>query len=187
MTVAGTIYARMRSEVTEAVREQSPVCRGLDMRAANFEHRWTESSDSTPARSPEHTNSATSLLSTSLINHHQHRSIPNTRSTGAYLRQGTSYQCRDISPDIWRIGSRSARPLTTFRISQQRRIRKTILLYSDGDPDRHQNLVVCSLAHCKPSPKISCKSVRKFLREVANRQTNRPTDKQTNKQTTTKT
>jgi len=35
---------------------------------------------------------------------------------------------------------------------------------------------MCSLAHCQPSMKISRKSVRKFLREVANRQT----DKQIN-------
>jgi len=48
--------------------------------------------------------------------------------------------------------------------------------YSDSDPDRHQNLVICSLAHCQPSLKISCKSVRKFWRKVANRQT----DTQTN-------
>jgi len=41
------------------------------------------------------------------------------------------------------------------------------------DPDRHQDLIVCSLAHCHPSLKMSCKSVRKFLRKVANRQTDR--------------
>jgi len=40
------------------------------------------------------------------------------------------------------------------------------------DPDRRQNLVICSLAHSQPSVKISCKSVRTFLRKVANRQTN---------------
>jgi len=45
-------------------------------------------------------------------------------------------------------------------------------LYSDGDPDRHRNLIICSLAHCQPSLKISCKSVWKFLRKVANSQTN---------------
>jgi len=55
----------------------------------------------------------------------------------AYLRQGTSYQCRD-----------------TIR-----------------DPDRQQNLIIFSLAHCQPSLTISCKSVRKFLRKVANGQT----------------
>jgi len=38
-------------------------------------------------------------------------------------------------------------------------------------PNRLQNLIVCSLAHCQPSLKIACKSVRKFLRKVANRQT----------------
>jgi len=41
------------------------------------------------------------------------------------------------------------------------------------DPDRHQNLVICSLAHWQPSLKISCKSIWKFLRKVANRQTNK--------------
>ena len=35
------------------------------------------------------------------------------------------------------------------------------------DSDRHQNLIVCLLIHCQPSLKISCKSVRKFLRKVA--------------------
>ena len=45
------------------------------------------------------------------------------------------------------------------------------------DPDRHQNLIICSLAHCQLSLTISGKSVREFLSEVANRQ---QTDKQTN-------
>jgi len=49
------------------------------------------------------------------------------------------------------------------------------------DPDRHQNFIICSLVHCQSSLKISCKSVQKFLRNVANRQT----DKQTDRQTTT--
>ena len=40
------------------------------------------------------------------------------------------------------------------------------------DPDRHQNLIVCSSAHFQPLLQISCQSVRKFLRKVANRQTN---------------
>jgi len=48
-------------------------------------------------------------------------------------------------------------------------------LYRDAGSDRHQNLIVCSLAHCQHSLKISCKSVRKFLRKVGNRQTNRQT------------
>ena len=38
-----------------------------------------------------------------------------------------------------------------------------------------------SLAHCQPSLKISCKSVREFLRKVANRQTDKQTDKQRRK------
>jgi len=57
--------------------------------------------------------------------------------------------------------------------------RETLLSQSYGsrirDPDRNQNLIICSLAHCLPSLKISCKSVRKFLRKVADRQTNRHT------------
>jgi len=31
------------------------------------------------------------------------------------------------------------------------------------DAERHQNLTVCSLAHCQPFLKISCKSVLKFF------------------------
>jgi len=42
-------------------------------------------------------------------------------------------------------------------------------------PDHHQNLINCSSANCQPSVKISCKSVLKFMRKVANRQTNRQT------------
>ena len=49
------------------------------------------------------------------------------------------------------------------------------------DPDCHQNLIICSLARCQPSLKISCKSVRSFLRKVANRQTDKDTNRQTNK------
>jgi len=55
------------------------------------------------------------------------------------------------------------------------RIRKRICIRI-RDPDRHQNLIICSLAHCQSSLKISCKSVRKFLRNVDNRQTDRQTD-----------
>jgi len=52
-------------------------------------------------------------------------------------------------------------------------------LYPDADPDRHQNLIICSMAHCQPSRKISRKSVWKFLHKVANgQQTNGQTDKQ---------
>ena len=36
------------------------------------------------------------------------------------------------------------------------------------------------MAHCQASLKISCKSVEKFSRKVANRQTNRQRDRQTN-------
>jgi len=39
------------------------------------------------------------------------------------------------------------------------------------DPDRHQNLISCSLAHCQPTLKISCKSVQN---RRTTRQTNKP-------------
>jgi len=46
------------------------------------------------------------------------------------------------------------------------------------DPARQENLTIYSLAHFQPSLKILCKSVRQFLRKVANTQTDRQTDKQ---------
>jgi len=45
----------------------------------------------------------------------------------------------------------------------------------DPYPDRHQNLILCSLAYCPHSLKISCKYVQKFLCKVANGQTDRQT------------
>jgi len=44
------------------------------------------------------------------------------------------------------------------------------------DPDRHQNLIISSLAHCQLSLKISCKSIWKFLHKAANKQTDRQTN-----------
>jgi len=38
------------------------------------------------------------------------------------------------------------------------------------DPDRHQTLIICSLAHFQPSLKISCKCIWKFLHKVDNGQ-----------------
>jgi len=61
----------------------------------------------------------------------------------AYLRQGTTYQCRDTNSD----------------------------LYPDpwsGSPPKFNLLLIG-----QPSLKISCKSVQKFLRKVANRQTDK--------------
>ena len=39
-------------------------------------------------------------------------------------------------------------------------------LCSDGDPDRHHNLIICSLALCQPSLKISCKSIPSFCAKL---------------------
>jgi len=43
------------------------------------------------------------------------------------------------------------------------------------DPDRNQNLIVCSVAHCQPSLEISWKSVWIFFAQSC-----KQTDKQTN-------
>jgi len=53
---------------------------------------------------------------------------------------------------------------------------------TDPDPytDRHQNLTICSLAHCQPSLKTSYKSVPNFF--CAKLLTDRQTDRQTNRQ-----
>ena len=48
----------------------------------------------------------------------------------------------------------------------------------DMDPDCHQNLIICSMAHCQPSLKIPCISFWKFFAKLL-------TDRQTNKQTRT--
>ena len=53
-------------------------------------------------------------------------------------------------------------------------------LYPDSDPDHHQNLITCSMAHCQPSLKLSRKSVWKLLHKVAKRQTDQQTNRQTN-------
>ena len=50
-------------------------------------------------------------------------------------------------------------------------------LYTDGDSDRHQHLIAYSLAHCQPFLKISCKSVWKLVRKIANRQTKKQRQK----------
>ena len=65
--------------------------------------------------------------------------------------------------------------LTSVMIRMQIRIQIRIYIWI-LDPDCHQNLTICSLAHCQPSLKISCISVQKFLRKVANRQSNSQTD-----------
>jgi len=41
---------------------------------------------------------------------------------------------------------------------------------------KFQNVIISSLAYCQLSLKISCKSVHKLLRKVANTQTDRQTD-----------
>jgi len=68
-----------------------------------------------------------------LLNHEILQSYYKTRSTGT---EHTSAKTRLNSIAIW------------IRIR---------------DPDRHQSLTICSLAHCQPSLKIVCKSFRMFF------------------------
>jgi len=93
----------------------------------------------------------------------------------------TSAKARLTSAAIWRI-SMDECPLT-ISVSPNSDESGKQSLYPDGDPHCHQNLMTCSLAHSQPFLNNSCKSVRKFLRKVANGQT----DRQTDRQTTTKT
>jgi len=79
----------------------------------------------------------------------------------------TSAKVRPTSAAIWRI-SISISPNSDEYAKQS--------LYPDGDLDLQQNVIIRSLAHYQPSVNISCKSVQKFLRKVADSQT----DKQTN-------
>ena len=112
----------------------------------------------------------------------------------AYLRQAPSYQSHNIGCR-WHCTLRAAQSLSRYcgpvtwphncsavKLSLSLNSIKSgkQSLYPDGDPDRHQNVTSCSLVHCLPSLKMSCKSVWKFLRKVANRQTGRQTsDRQT--------
>ena len=63
-------------------------------------------------------------------------------------------------------------PLAAEIVHTSPKARLTSAVIRIRNPDRQQNLTICSSANCQPSLKISCKSVRKFLRKVANRQTN---------------
>jgi len=58
----------------------------------------------------------------------------------AYLHQGTSYQCRDTDPDCIRI----------------------LICIQIHDSDCHQNLIVCSFAHCQPSRKFHVNLLGRF-------------------------
>ena len=72
------------------------------------------------------------------------------------------------------MSSRFISPLTTFRISNSDESGKQSL-YPDGDSDRHRNLIICLLAHCRPSWKFRANPFERFCAKLL-------TDKQTNKQ-----
>jgi len=78
----------------------------------------------------------------------------------------------------WTVIWKKTRITGTVHTSAKARVTSVAIWISTRDLNRDQNLIICSLAHCQPCRKISCKSIHKFLRKVANRQT----DKQTNKQ-----
>ena len=91
-----------------------------------------------------------------------------TRSTGTVH---ASTKAHLTSEAIWRISMSSRFRSVNHSVSHNGDESGKQSLYPDGDPDRHRNLSICSLAHSQTSVKISCKSVWKFLRKVGNRQT----------------
>jgi len=56
-----------------------------------------------------------------------------------------------------RCGTRST---GTVHTSANARLTSVAIRIRIRDPDRHQNLIICSLTHCQPFLKISCKSFR---------------------------
>ena len=99
---------------------------------------------------------------------------------GLVQRPNTAHHrtfCAAMQPSRCHIPTRSTETAHTFAkkrfTSVAIRFRIPIRIL---DPDHHQNLTICSLAHCQPSLRISCKSVRKFLHKVGNRQTNKQTN-----------
>jgi len=60
------------------------------------------------------------------------------------------------------------------------KVRLTSVVIQIHEPDRHQNVIICSLVHCQPSLKISCDLFGSFF--CVKLLTDRQTDKQTNKQ-----
>jgi len=74
-------------------------------------------------------------------------------------------QCK-LSMQLWSESTRS--------IIQWIRISDFGLLDPDGDLDRHQNLIICSLGHALPLQEISSKSVHNFFSyPMTDRQTDR--------------
>jgi len=77
-----------------------------------------------------------------------------------------------------------ARSTETVHTSAKARLTSveiSVLPSGESVRDCHQKLTICSLAHRQPSLQISCKSVRKLLRNVANRQIERQTNMQQRK------
>jgi len=106
---------------------------------------------------------------------------PRTRNTGTLHTSAKGQLRNDVVVAV-------AMPANTYRALQHHTVQLVTTfvspstssdesgkqsLYSDGDPDCHQNLIICSLARCQPSLKISCKSVWTFLHKVANKQTDK--------------
>jgi len=109
----------------------------------------------------------TRLQIVDLLGHRRGDDLINTKNTGTVP---TSGKTRLIIATIWRIIMSSRfMPIDHFPSRNSDESEKQSL-YPDGDPDRHQNLIIRSLAHCQHSLKISCKSVWKFLQKAANRQ-----------------
>jgi len=95
---------------------------------------------------------------------------------GSTWTEHTSAKARVTSAVIWRI-SISSRFMSVkhfpYLLPNSDGSGKQ-LLYPDGDPDRHRNLIVCLLARCQPSWKFHANPFGSFCLSVSNfnRQTN---------------
>ena len=64
----------------------------------------------------------------------------------AYLRQGTSYQCRHLANHY----EQQIYVRYTLSVSSNSDESGKQSLYPDGDPDCYRNLIICSVSHCQP-------------------------------------
>jgi len=108
------------------------------------------------------------------------RTLQTDRQTDRQDYYGNTALCTNVHRAVKTRSNRTVHTSAKARLSSvAKRIRIRIqFCIRISDLDRHQNLIICSVAHCQPSLKISCKSVWKFF--FVKLLTDRQTDRQTN-------
>jgi len=81
----------------------------------------------------------------------------------AKLRQEISRSLSTANTTSDNVTMNQTRNTGTLHTSTKARLTSVATRSWIRDLNRHQNLIISSLAHCQPSPKISCKSVLKFF------------------------